>query len=141
MESFVADSVANRRFIMTLLTVTAARALVMAAAGVYGVTLFATSRRMQEIGIRIALGATSGNIHRLIFRQGFTPVGLGLATELLFSVALMRVLRGLVAGLDDASPLRIAAAALLVATAAALACWIPTRRATMMDPVAVLREE
>jgi len=71
MELFVADSVAVRRFIMALLTVTAVLALVIAAAGVYGVTLFATSRRTQEIGIRIALGATSGNIHRLIFRQGF----------------------------------------------------------------------
>jgi len=141
MESFVADSIADRRFIMALLTVTAVLALVIAAAGVYGVTLFATSRRTQEIGIRIALGATSGNIHRLIFRQGFMPVGLGLATGLVFSLALMRILHGLIAGLDSANPLRIAAAAFVATTAAALACWIPTRRATTVDPVAVLRED
>jgi ABC-type antimicrobial peptide transport system permease subunit len=149
MESFVADSVADRRFIMALLTVSAVLALVIAAAGIYGVTLFATSRKTQEIGIRIALGATSGNIHRLIFRQGFMPIGLGLGTGLVLSLALMRILHGLIAGLDSANPLRIAAAALVATTAAALvattaaacACWIPTRRATTVDPVAVLRDD
>ena len=126
---------------MTLLTVTALLALIMAAAGVYGVTILATSRRTQEIGIRIALGATSGRIHRLILSQGFIPVGFGLATGVVFSLALMRVLSGLVAGLDGANPLMIAVAALVVTTAAAIACWIPTRRATMLDAVTVLREE
>jgi ABC-type antimicrobial peptide transport system permease subunit len=100
-----------------------------------------TYGRTQEIGIRIALGATSGNSHRLIFRQGFMPIGLGLATGLVLSLALMRILHGLIAGLDTANPLRIAAAALVATTAAALACWIPTRHATTVDPVAVLRDD
>jgi putative ABC transport system permease protein len=132
MESFVADSVADRRFITALLTVTGVLALIMAAAGIYGVTLFATSRRTQEIGIRIALGATSGNILSLIFGQGFQPVGLGLAAGVLSSLALIRILRRLVAGLDSANPLRIAGVACVAATAAAIACWVPTRRATMV---------
>jgi len=68
-------------------------------------------------------------------------VGLGLAAGVLSSLALMRILRGLVAGLDSANPFRIAAAAFVAATAAAIACWVPTRRATIVYPVAVLREE
>jgi predicted permease len=79
MESLIADSVADRRFIMSLLAATACLALLMAAAGVYGVTLYTTSRRVQEIGIRMALGATPSNVLGLLFRQGFFTVGTGLS--------------------------------------------------------------
>jgi putative ABC transport system permease protein len=141
MESFVADSVADRRFITALLTITAILSLVMATAGVYGVTLFATSRRTHEIGIRIALGATARDIHQLIFRQGFIPIALGLASGTVFSFALMRVLRSLVAGLDRTSFVPITLVVLIITTAAAIAFWIPTRRATLVDAATTLREE
>jgi hypothetical protein len=141
MESFVAESVADRRFITGLLTITAVLALVMATAGVYGVTLFATSRRTHEIGIRIALGATSRDIQRLIFGQGFIPIALGLASGTLLSFALLRILQSLVAGLDSANILSIMTVVLIVSIAAAIAFWIPTRRATLVDAATTLREE
>jgi putative ABC transport system permease protein len=141
MESFVADSVADRRFIMSLLSVTACLALVMAAAGVYGVTLYTTSRRTQEIGIRMALGATAHNINALLFRQGFLTVGIGLALGAASTLALMRALRGLVVGLEGVNPIHAFAAILIVSFAVALACWVPARRATVIDPMAVLRQE
>ncbi len=141
MESLVADSVADRRFIMSLLAVTACFALIMAAAGVYGVTWYTTSRRTQEIGIRMALGATAGNIHGLVFRQGFLTVGTGLAVGLASSLALMHTLRGLVAGLEPGNPSHIFIAVSIVSCTAAVACWVPARRATMLSPMVTLRRE
>ena len=141
LESFVADSVADRRFIMSLLAVTACLALVMAAAGVYGVALYTTSRRTQEIGIRMALGATAHNINALLFRQGFLAVGIGLTVGAASTLALVRALRGLVVGLEGVNPLHAFAAIVIVSFAVALACWVPARRATAIDPMAVLRQE
>src|SRR5205814_9099688 len=87
MRSFISDSIAERRFIMTLLAITAALALLMSAAGVYGVVSYATSRRTQEIGLRIAMGASRGTVHRLIIRRGFTAVFAGLAIGIGLSFA------------------------------------------------------
>src|SRR6267142_1049353 len=107
MQSLVADSVSDRRFIMSLLAITGGLALLMAAAGVYGVTLYTTSRRTQEFGIRMALGATPGGIHNLVFRQAFLNVATGLAVGLVLTVTLMRALRGLVVGLESGNPAHI----------------------------------
>src|SRR5207244_13180123 len=132
---FIADSVADRRFIMTLLAVTGFLALLMATAGVYGVTLYTTSRRTQEIGIRTALGATPGRIHRLIFRQAFVTVVIAIVVGLVSLLILMRTLSGLVIGLEDSNPARIAVAVSIVSLTAAVSCWIPVRRATRIDPL------
>jgi len=141
MGTLVADSVADRRFILTLLALTGCLALLMSVAGVYGVTSYTTSRRTQEIGIRMALGATPGAVHALVFRQGFVTVAAGLAAGLGLTLLLRRTLRGLLLGLESANPAHVWLAAGLVLLAALAACWAPARRATRIDPMAALREE
>jgi putative ABC transport system permease protein len=141
MRALIADSVADRRFILSLLAVTACLAILMSAAGVYGVTWYATSRRTQEIGVRMALGATPANVHALIFRQGFLTVAVGLTVGLGSSLILMRALRSVLVGLDSGSPSHVWMAAGLVSLTAALACWLPARRATKIDPMSALRQE
>ena len=100
MRAFISDSIADRRFIMILLAITAILALLMSAAGVYGVVSYATSRRTQEIGLRMALGASRDNVQGLIFRQGFAAVFAGLLIGIGLVIVLLRVLRGIVAGLE-----------------------------------------
>lgn len=140
LSSWVADSIADRRFIMTLLAALAFLALAMSAAGVYGVIAYTTSRRTQEIGIRMAVGATPLRIHALIFGQGFLAVAGGLIFGLAAALILLRTLRGWLAGLG-ADPIRVIIAIALVTVAAALACWIPARRATQVDPMSALRAD
>ena len=140
MRDLIADSVADRRFIMLLLAVTGALALVMSAAGVYGVVSYTTSRRTQEIGIRMAVGAAPADVFSLIFRQGFLTVAAGLAVGLGAAFACMRPLRGMLAGLD-AGHSAMWIAVCLVTVTAGIACWIPARRATRTDPMSALREE
>jgi putative ABC transport system permease protein len=120
MTALIADSVADRRFIMMLLAVTAGLALVMSAAGVYGVISYTTSRRTQEIGIRVAVGAMPWDVLALVFRQS---------------------LRSFLPGLESANLSHLWIAAGLVALTAGIACWIPARRATKIDPMSALRQE
>jgi putative ABC transport system permease protein len=140
MASLVAESIADRRFIMSLLAATGCLALLMAAAGVYGVTLYSTSRRTQELGIRVALGATPRLIHTLIFRQAFVNVVLGLGIGLVTTVLLMRTIKTLVAGFEGANPIYVLLTVGLVSLTAATACWVPARRATRIDPISALRK-
>jgi putative ABC transport system permease protein len=141
MRSLIADSLADRRFILTLLTITGCLALAMAVAGVYGVTSYTTSRRTQEIGIRMALGATSGNIQALVFRQAFFSTATGLAIGIFVTLALMRTLHGMLPGLNSAQPSDIWVSLTLVVLTAALACWIPAQRAAKMAPMSALRQD
>jgi putative ABC transport system permease protein len=141
MHALIADSVADRRFILTLLSVTACLAILMSAAGIYGVTWYTTSRRTQEIGVRMALGASPAKIHALIFRQGFVSVAVGLAVGLGASLILMRTLRGVFVGLESGTPAHTCMAAGLVSLTAALGCWLPARRATRIDPLSALRHD
>jgi predicted permease len=140
MRELIADSVADRRFIAMLLAITGCLALAMSAAGIYGVMSYTTSRRTAELGIRMAVGATPGNIFSLIFRDGFVTVALGLAAGVVASVVCARYLRGVVVGLDGGVAYTGIAVALVMVTAAA-ACWIPAWRATRTDPMAALRED
>jgi predicted permease len=139
MATLIGDSIADRRFIMTLLAITGCLALILSAAGVYGVMSYATSLRTQEIGVRMALGATPRNVHALVFRQGMRLAAAGIVIGLASSLLLTRLLASILEGLasPDAGP--IAAAVALVTAAAALACFIPARRATTIDPMAALR--
>ena len=141
MTALIADSVAERRFIMMLLTVTAGLALVMSAAGVYGVISYTTSQRTQEIGIRVAVGAMPGDILALVFRQGYLTVAIGLAIGLGTALVAMHSLRSFLAGLEFGNPAHIWMATGLVALSAGMACWIPARRATRVDPMSALRQE
>jgi putative ABC transport system permease protein len=140
MSALIADSIADRRFIALLLAITGCLALAMSAAGVYGVMAYTTSRRTAELGIRMAVGAAPRNIFGLIFRDGFRTVAVGVLAGIGASVVCVRYLREVVAGADGGAGYVGMAVALVVATAA-LACWIPARRATRTDPLAALREE
>src|SRR5579883_1300634 len=140
MSGFVADSVADRRFILTLLAITAGLALLLASAGVYGVISYTTSLRTSEIGVRMALGASPGKAQALVFRGGITLALFGIALGLVLALAAGRILRALLAGLASHDPALIAVSVVLVLAAACLACWIPARRATRIDPIVALRE-
>jgi len=141
MRSFISDSMADRRFIMTLLASTAVLALLMAAAGVYGVVSYIASRRTQEIGVRIALGASLGKIHILIFRQGFVSVLLGVTMGAGLTAALLRILQGAIAGLGSSDRAMFAISVGLVSVSAAIACWVPAYRAGKLDPMVALKYE
>jgi predicted permease len=141
MRTLIEDSLADRRFVMSLLLVTGYLALVMAVAGVYGVMSYTTSRRTREIGVRMALGACPANIHSLVFRQGFFNAGLGLGAGVILTFALMRILRGVLLGLDKAEPGHVWIAMVLVSLTSAIACWVPARRAMRVDPMVALRHE
>ena len=141
MRSLIGDWLADRRFIMSLLAATALLALLMAAAGVYGVVSYTTSQRTQEIGIRIVLGASRGKVHILIFRQAFAAVILGLMIGLGLTAALLRVLRGITPGLGSNYAMTFGIAIGLVSVAAASACYLPARRAAKVDPMVALRYE
>jgi ABC-type antimicrobial peptide transport system permease subunit len=139
--SLLTDSIADRRFIITLLGTTGGLALLIALAGIYGVMSYTTSRRTQEIGLRMAVGATPARIHALLFRQGFLTVLAGLAIGFGCVVVVVRALRGVIAGLgpENISGMWIAGFVVLLTTA--LACWLPASRATKSDPISALRQD
>jgi putative ABC transport system permease protein len=141
MRALLAGSVADRRFIMTLLAITGCLALLLSAAGVYGVISYTTQRRTQEIGIRLALGATPRDVHALLFRQGFVTIAVGLVLGLSAAVSLTPLLRSLFVGLESRNAAYVWIATALVTVTAGLACWIPARRATNIDPMSALRQE
>jgi putative ABC transport system permease protein len=141
MRTLLDDSIADRRFVLSLLSLTAILALLLSAAGVYGVMSYTISRRTQEIGVRMALGATPGRIHALVFRQGLVMVSAGFVVGMAGAATLMGVLRGTLAGFERGGPASAWAAGCLVALTAAIACWVPARRATRIDPLAALRQE
>ncbi len=141
LSSFIADSVADRRFIMTLLATTAGLALLLSAAGIYGVISFVTSLRTQEIGVRIALGAAPHQVQALVFRQGMLLAGIGVAIGLASALILVQALRSALYGLASIDPALISAAVALVVLIASIACWIPSRRATRIDPYVALRQQ
>ena len=141
MTSLIGDSVADRRFVMAALAITAMLALALAMAGVYGVVSWAASQRTREIGIRVALGATRGGIQRLILGEGLAIAGLGLAIGTAAAILITRLLRGALAGLDSADAGSVLLAAVIVAVAATLATLVPARRATRVDPINALRHE
>ncbi len=141
MSDLIGDSVAERRFIMTLLAITGVLALLIAAAGIYGVISYTTSLRTQEIGVRMALGATPSQVIALVFRQGMMLAACGAAIGLVCALTLTRLLRNVLSGLSSAHPALVALTVAVVVAAAAVACWIPARRATRVDPILALRQD
>ncbi len=140
-ENAVAMSTAAPRFRTLLLVTFASVALVLAVAGVYGVMAFTVSRRVPEIGVRVALGATPRNVLALVFRECAALTTLGLAIGLLLSLAGSRMLTGLLFGVTPSDPIVLGGVAAIVSGAAAAACYVPGRRALRVDPTTALRVE
>jgi predicted permease len=115
--------------------------LILAVVGIYSVVSYAAAQRTQEIGIRIAMGATSRDILKMVLRQGLGVVGIGLALGLIIALAGTRVISGLFTGIKPTDPLTFTVVLLLLTAIALFACWIPARRATRIDPLVALRHE
>jgi len=116
-------------------------ALGLAVMGLYGVTSFVVVQRTHEIGVRMALGAQAADVMRLVMRQGLRLVIIGVAIGLLISAAATRVLSAALFGISPTDPLTFGGISLLLGLVAMLACWIPARRATKVDPLVALRHE
>ncbi len=141
MQQVVAASVAQRTFVTVLLGAFALLALLLALIGIYGVMSYATAQRTQEIGIRMALGAQKSDVLKLFLRQGLWLTLVGVSVGLAGAFVFTRLLKSLLFGVSVADPLTFGAVAALLLTAALLACWLPARRATQVDPMIALRCE
>ncbi len=141
MEDIVSRTLVRPRFNLIVLGVLAAGALLIAVVGVYGLISYSVTQRRREIGIRMALGAQRGSIVRLIVRQGSVLALIGVAIGLAASLALTRIIGGLLYGVTATDPATFVIVALLLTGAAALASYIPARRAPRVDPQLVLRVE
>jgi putative ABC transport system permease protein len=141
LESLLAKSVARPQFHLLLLSSFAALALLLASLGLYGVMSYSVSQRTHEIGIRMAFGAQPRDALNLVIGAGLTLTLIGIAIGLLAAFALTRVMESLLFGLSATDPLTFAAVALLLIVVAFLACYLPARRATKVDPMIALRHE
>jgi predicted permease len=135
------NSIAASRMASTLTSLFGLTALLLAAIGLYGLMAHAVSQRTREIGIRMALGAQGAHVLRLVLKQGLLLVGLGLALGLAAALWLTRLIRTFLYGIGATDPLTFIVISLLLALVALLACWIPGRRATKVDPMVALRYE
>jgi putative ABC transport system permease protein len=134
-------SLGSRRFNVILIGFFGITALLLATAGVFGVMAYSVSRRTREIGVRVALGAGSGDVLRMILSQGLRTIFIGVAIGIAGSLALTRTVASLLFGVTATDPLTFGGVTLLLVGAALLACFIPARRATKVDPMVALRYE
>ena len=141
MDQLVHNSLKARRFNLVLLSALAALAVSLAAIGIYGVMSFTTGQRTHEIGVRMALGARTSDIIRLVVGQGMVLTLIGIAIGLGASFALTRFLSSLLFNITTTDPVTFASITILLTAVALLACYIPARRATKVDPLVALRYE
>jgi predicted permease len=141
MEHVVNESVTQPRFNLFLLGLFGGIALLLSAAGIYGVTAYTVTQRTHELGIRLALGAQVSDVLKLVLGQGMAVIGIGLVVGLAASFALMRLMRSLLFGVGENDPLTFVAITLVLLLVALLACYVPARRATKVDPLIALRYE
>ncbi|MCI0389472.1 MAG: ABC transporter permease [Acidobacteria bacterium] len=140
-EQVVSESLVSQRFNMILLGVFAGVALILAGVGLYGVMAYSVSQRTHEIGIRMALGARRPDVLKMVVRQGMTLAGVGLGIGLIAAFSLMQLVKTLLFGVKVTDPLTYVTVSSLLLVVALLACWIPARRATKVDPLVALRTE
>ena len=141
MEDVFQDAVQRPRFLAVLLMVFAGLALLLAAIGTYGILSYIVAERRREIGIRMALGADRASVLRMVLRQGLTLTGVGLAAGIAASFAVNRTLSSMLFNVRPNDPMTFAGVAGLIALVAILACLIPARSATRVDPLVVLRQD
>jgi ABC-type antimicrobial peptide transport system permease subunit len=140
-EQVASNSLSPRRFNLLLVGVFAATALLLAIAGLYGVIAYSISRRTNEIGLRMALGATPANVLQLVLKQGMLVATVGVVVGIVASLAVMRTIRSMLFGLTATDPTTFLGVAVLLFLVALLACYIPARRAAKVDPMVALRYE
>jgi putative ABC transport system permease protein len=141
MEEIQSDSIARQRFSMLLLAIFAGVALVLAAVGIYGVMSYSVAQRTHEIGIRMALGAQTSAVLKLAVGYGMKLVAIGVVAGLIAAFALTRVMSTLLFGVTATDPVTFTVISLLLIIVAAVASYIPARRATKVDPIIALRYE
>jgi putative ABC transport system permease protein len=137
----IAASLGGRRFTLTLLGAFAATALLLAAVGLYGVVAYGVTRRTREFGVRVALGARSSGVVGLVLRQGLALVGLGIVLGVPAAALLTRSMGSLLYDVGPSDPATLVAVSGVLLAVAALAAWVPARRAARIDPMEALRHE
>jgi putative ABC transport system permease protein len=141
MDHVVSASITQPRFNLFLLGLFSTVAMLLSAAGIYGVTAYTVTQRTHELGIRIALGAQVSDVLKMILGQGMAVIGIGLAIGLAAAFGLVRLLRSFLFGVGEKDPFTFVAITVLLLLVALLACYIPARRATKVDPLVALRYE
>ncbi|HJU65832.1 MAG TPA: ABC transporter permease, partial [Gemmatimonadaceae bacterium] len=140
-QSLVSDSISQPRFFARLLAAFALVAVILAAVGIWGVISYGVGRRTHEIGVRMALGATSGRVLRMVMREGLALTVAGAALGMVGALWATRLMRGLLFQVSPSDPLTLGAGAALLVVVALLACYLPARRAARVDPLRAIRAE
>jgi putative ABC transport system permease protein len=141
MDQIIAHSLASRRFAMVLLSLFAVTALLLASIGIYGVMSHVAGQRTHEIGVRMALGAQRKDVFGLVLADAARMTLVGVPLGLVAAAGLMQVLKTMLFGVSTADPFTYATVAVLLSAVAFLACYLPARRATRVDPMVALRYE
>lgn len=141
MDQFVADSMTQRKFALLLICVFACLALLLSAIGLYGVMAYSVTQRTHELGLRMALGAQASDVLKLVVKQGMLLAVVGLAIGVVGAIFLSRLMKTMLFNVSATDPLVFVAIALTLAAVALLACFVPARRATKVDPMVALRYE